>query len=316
MVYINLAWQKKRTENALKYFIEYHNATDTLYEIRRSRETMEMQTKYESERKDQQIETLSLENELKESRLEQNSYFLFGSLGLLLIILMFGYILIRQDKLKTNQKMILLQQKLFRSQMNPHFIFNSLTSIQGFITEKDPRTASRYLSRFAKLIRNILDSSIEEFIPLGDEITTIENYLELQKVRYEGKFDYTIDVDDAIDTESLTIPPMLAQPFIENSIEHGFKHLKSKGNIFIQFSLKDKLIVFEVEDDGIGRERAKEVIRKHNKDHKSLATAITFERIRVLNRKLKKKIQLQIIDLKNAENKPSGTKVQINIPIY
>nr|NQU93208.1 histidine kinase [Bacteroidota bacterium] len=282
----------KRIEDALKYFIEYHNATDTLHKIQRSRETMELQTKYESERKDQQIETLSLENELKESRLEQNSYFLFGSVGLIIIILMFGYILIRQDKLKTNHKMILLQQKLFRSQMNPHFIFNSLTSIQGFITEKDPRTASRYLSKFAKLIRNILDSSVEEFIPLADEIATIENYLELQKVRYEGKFDYTIEVDEKIDKETISIPPMLAQPFIENSIEHGFKHKKSKGNMKIRVRLNNNLLRLEVEDDGVGREKAREILYKQNKDHKSLATAITHERIRVLNRKLKNKIQL------------------------
>ena len=117
---------------------------------------------------------------------------------------MFGYILIRQNRLKTKQQMIILQQKLFRSQMNPHFIFNSLTSIQGFITEKDPRSANIYLSRFAKLIRNILDSSVNEFIPLEDGIATIENYLELQKVRYEGKFDYNIVVDEKIDKEKLS----------------------------------------------------------------------------------------------------------------
>jgi len=303
-----------KTEYSLKYFIEYHNATDTLNSIIRSRETVELQTKYESERKDQKIETLSLENELKESRLEQNSYYFFGFIGLLIIILMFVYILFRQNKLKTNQQMILLQQKLLRSQMNPHFVFNSLSSIQGFITEKDPRTANRYLSKFSKLIRSILDSSVEEFIPLVDEITTIENYLELQKVRYEGKFNYSIEVDKNIDTESITIPPMLAQPFIENSIEHGFKHTKNKGTLKILFGLKNNVLLIEVEDDGVGREKAREIQFKLDRNHRSMATDITRERLQVLNKKLKQKISLSITDLKDKKGNPTGTKVTFDIP--
>ena len=107
---------------------------------------------------------------------------------------------------------------------------------------------------------------------------------------------------------------MLAQPFIENAIEHGVKHKKSKGNIFIRFTLKNNCIVFEVEDDGVGREKAQEILYKQNKDHKSLATAITRERILVLNKKLKKKITLRILDLKNDKGEPAGTKVVLNIP--
>jgi len=305
----------KRTENALKYFIEYYNATDTLDNIIRSRETMGLQIKYESERKDQQIETLSLENELKESRLQRNSYFLFGSLGLLIIILMFGYILFRQNKLKTSQQMIILQQKLLRSQMNPHFIFNSLSSIQGFIMERNPKTASRYLSRFATLVRNILDSSAEELVPLDKEISTIENYLELQKARYEDKFEYVIEVDETLETETISIPPMLAQPFIENSIEHGFKHKDGKGNIKVRFGLNGNLIRFEVIDDGIGREKAIEILHKQNKDHRSMATDITRERLVILNKKHKKKITLEIIDLKNEAGTGIGTKVVFEIPL-
>ena len=305
----------KRTENALKYFIEYYNATDTLDNIIRSRETMGLQIKYESERKDQQIETLSLENELKESRLNQSRYFFFGSAGLFIIILILGYILLRQSRLKTNQQMIILQQKLLRSQMNPHFIFNSLSSIQGFIMERKPKTASRYLSRFATLVRNILDSSAEELVPLDKEISTIENYLELQKVRYEGKFEYVIEVDETIETETISIPPMLAQPFIENSIDHGFKYKDGKGNIIVRFGLNGNLIRFEVIDDGIGREKAIEILHKQNKDHRSMATDITRERLTILNKKLKKKITLEIIDLKNEAGLGIGTKVVFEIPL-
>ena len=305
---------KENALEALKYYIAYFNAVDTLNKLQRNREIIEIQTRYETERKEEQIESLSQENTFQEFKLKQSRLFLFGLGGLVVLIVILAIVLNRQNKLREQQKNLLLQQKLFRSQMNPHFIFNSLTCIQGFITEKDTRTASRYLSKFAKLIRNILDSSIEEFIPLAEEIATIENYLELQKVRYEGKFDYSIEVDENIDIETIILPPMLAQPFIENSIEHGFKHKKSKGNIKIRFGLNNNLLRLEVEDDGVGREKAKEILYKHNKEHKSLATNITRERIQILNKKHKKKITFHILDLKNAENEPSGTIVKIEIP--
>ena len=305
----------KRSDEALKYYIAYADAQDTLDNIRRNRETMELQTRYESEKKDQQIETLSLANELKESRLQQNRNFLFGLAGLFILILMFGYILFRQKKLKTDQQMLVLQQKLFRSQMNPHFIFNSLASIQNFIVKQDSRKANIFLSRFSELIRRILDNSTQEYITFEKEINTIENYLELQKVRYIEKFDYSMDVDEAIDTETMKIPPMLAQPIIENAIEHGIKHKETKGNIHIRFTLQDNHIIFEVEDDGVGREKAQEILFKHDKNHKSLATAITLERIRVLNKKSKKKISFKILDLKNENNKSIGTRVTFEIPV-
>jgi len=163
---------KNRIDEALKYHIAYSDAKDTVNKLQRNRETIELQTRYESERKDQQIETLSLANELKESRLQQNRYFLFGSVGLFILILMFGYILFRQNKLKSDQQMLVLQQRLFRSQMNPHFIFNSLASIQNFIVKQDSRRANIFLSRFSELVRSILDNSTQEYIALEKEIST------------------------------------------------------------------------------------------------------------------------------------------------
>ena len=308
---------KERIDEALHYYIVYSNAVNTLNRLQRSHDTIELQPNYETEQKlKNQLHFYSLlqENTLKSYKIKQSRFFLIGLGIIVMLVIILAIVLIRQNKLRSEQQNLLLQQKLFRSQMNPHFIFNSLTCIQGFITEKDTRTASRYLSKFAKLIRNILDSSIEEFIPLAEEIATIENYLELQKVRYEGKFDYSIQVDEKIDAEGVLIPPMLAQPFIENSIEHGIKHKKSKGNINIRFSLKNNMVVFEVEDDGVGREKAKEILYKHNKEHKSLATAITHERIQMLNKKLKKKIDIHIEDLTGEKKKPLGTLVAFEIP--
>ncbi len=305
---------KKETEQALKYHMAYSNAKDTLNKIRRECETVELQTRFESKGKDQRIATLLLENKLKESQLNQNRLMLFSSLGLLLSVLLFGYLWFRQKKMRTDQQMLVLQQKLFRSQMNPHFIFNSLASIQNFVINQDAKKANIYLSRFSELVRSILDNSVQEYIPFEKEVNTIENYLELQKVRFPDKFDYFVTVDKKIDLENMLIPPMLAQPFIENSIEHGFKHKEAQGTLEIRFMLRENMIVFEIQDDGVGREKAQEIEYKFNKDHRSMATDITRERLIVLNKKLKQRISLFISDLKNKNNEPVGTKVVFDIP--
>jgi len=275
----------------------------------------ELQVRYETEKKDRQLQTLSEENRYRELQLKQTRTFLLGLGGMLLLILLMGIILFRQNRIKSQQKTILLEQRLLRSQMNPHFIFNSLASIQGFMIEKDTKSASRYLSKFAKLIRNILDNSSEEFVSLDKELSTIENYLELQKVRYQGKFDYIISLSEDLPTEDLLIPPMLAQPFIENAIEHGIKHKQEKGNIEVSFSMKDNMILFEVIDDGVGREKAREFEYSIKKDHRSMATSITRERLENLNKKLKQKIKLEIIDLKGKSGEAIGTKVIFDLPV-
>jgi sensor histidine kinase YesM len=199
--------------------------------------------------------------------------------------------------------------------MNPHFIFNSLTSIQNFIINQDDIKASIYLSRFSELVRSILTNSIEERITLDEEIGTIRNYLELQKVRFSDKFDYSVEVDERIDPENTFIPPMLGQPFIENSIEHGIKNKDSKGHIWIRFIAKNGNICYSIEDDGVGRKKAQEVLRSKNREHKSLATEITRERIRVLNRRQKKKLIMEILDLKSPDGQASGTRVTFTVAL-
>ena len=308
----------KTTDNQgayVKYLEKYTETKDTLNKLERRRETIEVQTKYETERKEEDIIRLSQENELKDYQIKQSRIFLFGLGGFLLLGIGFVVLFIRQSKLKEEQERTKLQQQLFRSQMNPHFIFNSLGSIQSSIINEEPDKAVKYLSRFSKLMRNILDSSQEETILLSEERSTIENYLELQKIRFPKKFDYSIEMDENIDTENISIPPMLAQPFIENAIEHGIKLKETKGNICVSFKLNGNKILYEVEDDGIGRQKSQEILQKQNRDHKSLATTMTQERIKVLNKKLKQKITLEIRDLKDNTGAGTGTKVVFEIPI-
>jgi sensor histidine kinase YesM len=222
---------------------------------------------------------------------------------------------IRQSRLKSAEQLTEFKQKLFRSQMNPHFIFNSLTSIQNFIINQDDIKASVYLSRFSELVRSILNNSMVENITLEEEVSTIKNYLELQKVRFSEKFDFSVGVDSNIDPENTFIPPMLGQPFIENAIEHGIKNKAGKGHIRILFEAKDARLHYSIEDDGVGRQKAREILNERNKEHRSVATDITKERIRVLNRKQRSKITLDIDDLMDRNGFASGTRVTFTVAL-
>jgi sensor histidine kinase YesM len=306
--------KKKNTSESLRYHILYANAGDSLQKLRKQRETMEMQVRYESEQNERQIEFLSAENEMKEFKLRQTRVFLFGLAGLAALIILLAVVLVRQYRLKERQNSLVLQQKLFRSQMNPHFIFNSLSGIHHFILHEQPSKAASYLSRFSKLIRSILHSSVEEYISLDEERATIENYLELQKIRFPDKFDFTVEMDEMLDPEN-TIPCMLTQPFVENAIEHGIKDNSGRGLVSVRFMRKNWMVRIEVEDNGIGRAKARELSLEQDKGHQSLSTSIIQERIRSLNKTLKKKITLDIVDLENEKGKPSGTKVILEVPL-
>ncbi len=248
----------------------------------------------------------------KEVELNRKKYLIYGLISLSAVILVIGLLVVRQNKLRSTRSMQ-LEQKLLRSQMNPHFIFNSLSAIESFIYKNEPREAGRYLSGFARLIRMILENSREEYISLQKEIKSLEYYLELQKLRFEEDFNYTIEVAEGIDTENFAIPPMLAQPFIENSIEHGIKNITTRGEINIRFSIQDNKLFFELKDNGIGIEKTM-AIKKENKEHQSLATIITTERLSILNKGKAKKVLLQIGDLKDSFNNILGTQVSFIVP--
>jgi hypothetical protein len=269
----------------------------------------------EANRQKEKIQSLAQDNELARLNLSRTRLMFIGGGAGVVIISLFLLLYFLRKRWKAEQRSITLEQKLLRSQMNPHFIFNSLASIQNFVVNHKANEASIYLSRFSQLIRNILDNSTEEFVPLQKETETIRHYLDLQQVRFAGQFTYNLTVDDKIDEESMMIPPMLAQPFIENAIEHGIRHKDTAGHIEIRFLLEDKLIRFEVEDDGIGREKAREIGLQQNRIHRSLSTSITHDRLVRLNKKLKTKIRLEITDLKNNLGEACGTRVTFGIPV-
>ncbi|MHC1778571.1 MAG: histidine kinase [Lentimicrobium sp.] len=306
--------QQGEYRNALHVNIQLNRINDSIANFQKRTEILDLQYRYQAEQKDDEIKLLSQENQIQSFKISRSRLILFSVIAISVLLLFILILVLRQNRIKSGRKVAEFKQRLLRSQMNPHFIFNSLTSIQNFILQQDDIKASIYLSRFSDLVRNILNNSQEEFINLEAEISTIENYLELQKIRFPDKFDYTIEVDERINPESLLIPPMLAQPFIENSIEHGFKHKTARGQIMVQYSINNGSLIYSVTDNGIGRQRAQEILQQENKDHKSLATAITLERIQVINKKIKQKINFEIIDLKDEKGAAAGTSVVFRFP--
>ena len=227
------------------------------------------------------------------------------------IISFFVYSRVHTLKLRLNNAE--LNQKLLRLQMNPHFIFNSLFAIQNYIYANQTHLAGKYLSDFAKLIRMILNYSRLEAISIEQEMETTRLYLDLQKLRFGERMEYEIHIDQKLYDADAFVPPMLAQPFIENSIEHGIKTLKHKGLIRIIYALDNENIIFTIEDNGIGLEAASE--KKGKKGHKSLATGIVRDRLQIISERSGRETKFNIAEIRNDDGKSAGTRVIISVPL-
>ncbi len=244
-----------------------------------------------------------------------NRWWFFTLLLVLLFSLSYYFWMSRMKSLRLSLFNSELNQKLLRLQMNPHFIFNSLSAIQNYIYSRQTHLAGNYLSDFAHLIRLILDNSRNELIPFDKELETISLYLNLQKLRFEDKFDYCIDVDPELSNGEYEIPPMLAQPFLENAIEHGLKNLNRKGYLSVRYQWLNKMIHFELEDNGIGLTAGKAHTEKNKPHHKSLAISICKERLETLRRKRGGEVSFHLEEIKTSEGKVKGTRVSFNIPV-
>jgi tetratricopeptide (TPR) repeat protein len=291
----------KDYKNSNAFLQKYIDLNDSLLDEKKSEDILALQTKFETREKEKENIILSDKNQIQALELSRKNYFVSALGGLLLVTLFFAWLLLRQNKFKSQRQALLLEQKLLRSQMNPHFIFNSLATIESFIYEKQPKEAGRYLSDFARLMRLILENSSVEHISLEKEIKTLEYYLVLQKLRLDDNLDYRISIDPAIDPEEVQIPPMLTQPFIENAIEHGFRGSNLTGKIDISFRKEEQQLVVEVRDNGIGINAA---MRNEEKQirHKSMAMQITRERLDILNRPKKQKMSFSVTDISENDN--------------
>jgi len=217
------------------------------------------------------------------------------------------------ERTEKEKQIVELEMQALRSQMNPHFIFNSLNSINMFILENNKLQASEYLSKFSRLIRLILQNSQEAFISLEKELEALQLYLELEFLRFVNKFEYKIAVEDNIDTTMLKVPPLIIQPYAENAIWHGLMHKKEKGHLDIHVYAKDEMMFCKITDDGIGRKKATDLKSKSGSTQKSMGMRITADRIAILQQQ--SKTSITITDLVLSDGSPGGTEVLIKIPV-
>ncbi|MEC5147202.1 two-component regulator propeller domain-containing protein [Chitinophaga sp. 212800010-3] len=213
------------------------------------------------------------------------------------------------------QQIAQLEMKALRAQMNPHFIFNALNSIQTFMMKSETEQALSYLSRFAKLIRNVLDNSQLNHTTVAQEVSVLENYLELEKLRFTDEFEYEIIVDPELDANMVEVPTMVVQPFVENAIWHGLVHDKSKGKVTITFRIVGDRILCTIEDNGVGREKATAIKKANKPGHQSRGLQITRDRLSIYNNRFNVDASFDIEDLVDEEGKARGTRANLWFPL-
>ncbi|OOV16903.1 histidine kinase [Flavobacterium sp. LM4] len=257
------------------------------------------------------IRQLEKEKSLKDELITKKNtfnYFLIGSVMLLLVL--FVFIVKSLYSIKTKNKEIALQS--LRREMNPHFIFNSLNSVNQFISENKELEANKYLTSYSTLMRDMMENSNKDFIILDKEVEQLKKYLDLEHLRFQDKFDFKITVDKDLDTESVFVPNMIIQPHLENAIWHGLRYLDKKGFLHLQFQYYNEKVIVVIEDNGIGLTKSQELKTSNQKVHESRGLNNTKERIGLLNELYKKNISFTI---KEKEFPESGTVVEIIFPL-
>lgn len=256
------------------------------------------------------IALLQQEQALKNETIKRQKTITYILISGLIIICIMAFFIYRNNKQKqiSNQ---LLTLKSLRNQMNPHFIFNSLNSVNGFIAKEDGRSANKYLSEFSKLMREVLEYSQNDFISLAKEVEILKLYMNLEHFRFKEHFDYTIDYDKDIDLDKYQIPPMLLQPFIENAIWHGLRYKEGKGNLDLIITEKSDMVEIKIIDDGIGREKSKSFKTPNQEKMKSTGIKNVKDRLEIIRKVFQKELTITINNL-NPETK-EGTEVKVEL---
>lgn len=316
---------QKQYQKAYEHELKYAILQDSIHRRNSNEEMARMQTIYETEKKEKQILFLrnehtekELELEKNKSQLERQFFISIGVLTLLLISAVILFLLFNRFKLKQKNRQTLLEKesleyegKLLRSQLNPHFIFNSLNSIQNFILKNEKAQASTYLIKFASLMRNVLNTSRKDMVSLEEDIEILRINLELEKLRLKNIFDFEITIDQNINIEAVYIPPMLMQPHVENAIKHGISAKENNGKIKLEISIHEGYLKCIIEDNGMGRKKSS--LNKNNR-YKSVASKLTKERFDLINRKTGVNVTQKIVDLKDENGNAIGTRVELLIP--
>ncbi|MBE0648475.1 MAG: DUF2225 domain-containing protein [Bacteroidales bacterium] len=316
-----LNYKMGKYQEAYQYLEDFIALKDSMMNEKNQQSITELRTKYETEKIERENEILIQKAEIQtlELKHQHTRFWIFiGGICFILLLALLAFVLyrMRQRNIRTKLEKQSLEneQRMLRSQMNPHFIFNSMNSIQSYISGNDNKTAMSYLSKFARLMRGILEHSRQSMIPLGEEVETLNLYIELERLRFKNKFEYTQELDSQLDLEGLYVPPMLIQPFVENAIKHGLVNKGGDGFLKLSFKKEDKVIRCIVEDNGIGRDQAALLKTMQSKGHRSLGMQVTRERIEALNKEMNTHCDFTILDMKDDKGKACGTRVEILIP--
>lgn len=309
-----------RTEKKSGHYLEalhWHEAYKALSDSLRDKDVqsfiMEKELSYQTKKKEQTIKLLTSENLLKNERI---NFFIVSSIALILSIF-FGVLFFIYRRRQNVQKQENLKQKLLRSQMNPHFLFNALGSIQNYMLKNETKKAAGFLNNFAALTRSILEHTSVDHISLYEEIKLLKNYMTLEQMRMNNSFDFEIIYDKNLETEFINIPPLMLQPFIENSIKHGINDLNYRGKIYIQIEEHAQKLQFIIADNGIGISKRLEQneVKSIDNQHRSLSMKIFKERQKILSKKMKQAITFTIKDISTFDESKTGTKVIIEFPL-
>ena len=295
---------REAANNTLRFYEQYMQYTDSSYAVK----AKALEQQYDSKAKDQQITSLAKEKEAAQKINRQQKIIIAGAVVILLLLFVSGIVYHRRSRLKGKLQQTELSQRLLHSQLEPHFIFNTLGILQSFIRSNQTEKATRYLSSFAGLLRSNLENSRKSYILLEDELAGLESYLKLQSMRTGSNFEYELYYPEE-EAAAIYVYPMMLQPFVENALQHGFPGIDYKGKLSITISKKEDYIECVIDDNGTGLTDS----REHRPKRSSLAIQIIKERLALLSRQTKSKYQLELTD-KKAAGLGEGTRVLIRMP--
>jgi len=316
----------------IKYQDLYVTLKDSMFTKEKNKQLLELETKYKVEQQEQNIALLQKENQLQEANAKRASTLrktliasLIGTLVIFVLIIQSMRQRFKNQKTlsekneeikqaKYGEELQSLEMKALRAQMNPHFLFNSLNSINTLILCDENDNASKYLTKFSKLVRQMLENSEQNLVSLKDELEMLHAYVQVENLRFNNKISYKIEVDESIDQSATMLPSMILQPFVENAIWHGLLKSTKSGNLTVSIREDEEYLYCSIKDNGIGREKSKALQGSSGMQKKSMGIKITSERLRLLTKQKINQV-IHIEDLKDERNNPIGTEVTIQFPV-
>ncbi|WP_273273099.1 tetratricopeptide repeat-containing sensor histidine kinase [Maribacter polysiphoniae] len=310
-----LAEKQGNYKKAMTYYKLAQEFEEKTINERNLRYVGDMISRYNIEKKNNEIEIINKDYEIVKLKLRKNqTRLLIGGFALILLTGVF-YILYRQYQLKNDKKLLTLEQSMLRSQMNPHFLFNSLNSIKLYIINNDKKNAVHYLNKFSKLVRKILEASSLKEIPLAEELETVELYMNIENIRFSNEINFKITIDKDIDIHTIKIPSLILQPFLENALWHGLSSKTGEKSIDLHVSRgNNNFIDISITDNGVGRDAAETIKKSKVLKRKSVGIEITKERLANFAKDYQNTFDVTIIDLFDEKKKASGTKVVLHLP--